>query len=197
MRLVSDRDIMGRSIAFPPGVPVERVTLMRRAFEAVMKDKDFLADGHHAMEEIIPKSGGDVEGFVARILEFDVAQEKWTGRFWKYRLEINNNNIGDFNMVDATTGLIIERDNGEGEAWQACTGPAKPDCFNVAAKMKRIYKIEFNDANVGKAARKIGVRIPTLCHHDDLCLAGVCRICVVQVEGFRPLQAACAFPISC
>jgi len=47
-----------------------------------------------------------------------------------------------------------------------------------------------------KAARKIGVRIPTLCHHDDLCLAGVCRVCVVQVEGFRPLQAACAFPIS-
>ncbi|CAK0760525.1 NADP-reducing hydrogenase subunit HndD [Azospirillaceae bacterium] len=46
------------------------------------------------------------------------------------------------------------------------------------------------------AARKIGVRIPTLCHHDDLCVAGVCRMCVVHVEGFRTLQAACAYPIT-
>ena len=56
-----------------------------------------------------------------RILEFDVAAQKWTGRHWKYKLEINGNNIGDFNMIDATTGLIIERDNGEGEQWQGCT----------------------------------------------------------------------------
>jgi len=46
------------------------------------------------------------------------------------------------------------------------------------------------------AARHIGVRIPTLCHHPDLCVAGVCRICVVEVEGQRALQAACAFPIT-
>jgi hypothetical protein len=91
-----------------------------------------------------------------RILEFDVAQEKWTGRFWKYKLEINGNNIGDFNMIDGSTGLIIERDNGEGEAWQGCTGPARPDCFNEPARMKRIYKIELNDANAGSFVRKIG-----------------------------------------
>jgi iron-only hydrogenase group A len=46
------------------------------------------------------------------------------------------------------------------------------------------------------AARRIGVRIPTLCHHPDLCVAGVCRVCVVEVEGQRALQAACAFPIT-
>jgi len=46
------------------------------------------------------------------------------------------------------------------------------------------------------AARKAGVRIPTLCHHDDLCSSGVCRICVVAVEGMRTLQAACATPIT-
>ena len=42
----------------------------------------------------------------------------------------------------------------------------------------------------------MGVRIPTLCHHPDLCVAGVCRVCVVEVEGQRALQAACAFPIT-
>ncbi len=47
-----------------------------------------------------------------------------------------------------------------------------------------------------EAAKKIGVRIPTLCYHDDLCIAGVCRVCVVEVEGQRTLQAACAYPIT-
>jgi len=46
------------------------------------------------------------------------------------------------------------------------------------------------------AAKSIGVRIPTLCHHPDLEVAGICRICVVEVEGQRTLQAACAYPIT-
>jgi iron-only hydrogenase group A len=46
------------------------------------------------------------------------------------------------------------------------------------------------------AARQLGIRIPTLCHHPDLCVAGVCRICVVEVEGQRALQAACAYPVT-
>lgn len=44
------------------------------------------------------------------------------------------------------------------------------------------------------AAKKINVRIPTLCHHEDLCVAGNCRICVVQVEGSRTLTASCSTP---
>jgi NADH-quinone oxidoreductase subunit G/[NiFe] hydrogenase diaphorase moiety small subunit len=47
-----------------------------------------------------------------------------------------------------------------------------------------------------EAARQVGIRIPTLCYHQDLCIAGVCRICVVEIEGQRTLQAACAYPIS-
>ena len=47
-----------------------------------------------------------------------------------------------------------------------------------------------------EAARRAGVRIPTLCHHPDLCVAGVCRVCVVEVEGQRALQAACAYPLT-
>jgi NADH dehydrogenase/NADH:ubiquinone oxidoreductase subunit G len=46
------------------------------------------------------------------------------------------------------------------------------------------------------AAKQIGINIPTLCHHEDLCIAGVCRICVVEVSGQRTLQAACSFPIT-
>ncbi len=47
-----------------------------------------------------------------------------------------------------------------------------------------------------EAARQLGIRVPTLCYHEDLCLAGVCRICVVEVEGQRTLQAACSYPIT-
>ncbi|MCX6150123.1 MAG: NADH-dependent [FeFe] hydrogenase, group A6 [Ignavibacteriales bacterium] len=46
------------------------------------------------------------------------------------------------------------------------------------------------------ACKENQIHIPTLCHHPDLCVAGVCRICVVEVEGMRTLQASCAFPIT-
>jgi NADH-quinone oxidoreductase subunit G/[NiFe] hydrogenase diaphorase moiety small subunit len=46
------------------------------------------------------------------------------------------------------------------------------------------------------AAKQVGINIPTLCHHPDLCVAGVCRVCSVEVEGMRTLQAACAFPVT-
>jgi hypothetical protein len=92
-----------------------------------------------------------------RILEFDVQGEKWTGRHWQYVLEQNGLAIGDFNMIDATTGMIIERDNGEGTADKACLqGQKQPTCFSDIAKFKRVYKIELSDENVGSPARKIG-----------------------------------------
>ncbi|MGJ5206672.1 esterase-like activity of phytase family protein [Bradyrhizobium sp. HKCCYLR20261] len=92
----------------------------------------------------------------SRILEFDVAAEKFTGRYWQYVFEQNGNAIGDFNMIDPTQGLIIERDNGEGTADKACPQGTRGDnCFPDLAKFKRVYKIELSDANVGKPVRKI------------------------------------------
>ncbi len=93
-----------------------------------------------------------------RIIELDVASKTWTGRSWLYPLSEGGEAIGDFNMIDETTALVIERDNGAGTATQACADPKKPEptCFAVPAKHKRIYKIEMTDENAGKAARKIG-----------------------------------------
>lgn len=90
------------------------------------------------------------------ILEFDVARGDYTGRQWKYLLEVNGNNIGDFNMIDATTGLIIERDNGEGDIETACNGPARPDCQNIPAKFKRVYKVDLGQPDADGFVRKIG-----------------------------------------
>jgi hypothetical protein len=100
-----------------------------------------------------------VDGKTAlRIVEFDVAGKAWTGRSWLYPLADGGEAIGDFNMIDATTGLVIERDNGAGVTGQACADAAnaKPDCFARASKVKRIYKIEMTDENAGNAVRKIG-----------------------------------------
>ncbi|MDE2183740.1 MAG: [FeFe] hydrogenase, group A [Alphaproteobacteria bacterium] len=56
-----------------------------------------------------------------------------------------------------------------------------------------------------EAARKVNIAIPTLCHHADLCSDAVkkpviaasnCRMCLVDVEGQRALQASCALPIN-
>ena len=44
------------------------------------------------------------------------------------------------------------------------------------------------------AARQAGVIIPTLCYHKDLCIAGNCRVCVVEIAGQKRLSAACATP---
>lgn len=92
-----------------------------------------------------------------RVIEFSVAEEKWTGRHWKYVLEANGLAIGDFNMIDGTTGLVIERDNGEGTADKACPADKRAEnCFHDQAKFKRVVKIEMTEANVGQPVRKIG-----------------------------------------
>jgi NADP-reducing hydrogenase subunit HndD len=46
------------------------------------------------------------------------------------------------------------------------------------------------------AAKLLKINIPTLCNHDDLCVAGNCRVCVVEQKGARTLIASCATPVS-
>jgi hypothetical protein len=92
-----------------------------------------------------------------RILEFDVDKGAWTGRSWKYALEAATNSIGDFNLIDATTGLIIERDDTEGDPVLACAaGAIRVDCFNVPAKFKRIYKVDLGQADGDGFVKKVG-----------------------------------------
>ncbi len=45
------------------------------------------------------------------------------------------------------------------------------------------------------AARAAGVRIPTLCYHDDLVPFGSCGLCIVKQEGSAKIIRACATPV--
>ena len=42
-----------------------------------------------------------------------------------------------------------------------------------------------------EAAREHGGDVPTICYHDATTANGLCRMCVVEVEGARVLQPAC------
>ncbi len=47
------------------------------------------------------------------------------------------------------------------------------------------------------AAQKLGIPIPTLCHHDGLVPDGNCRLCTVEIDdrGRKKLVASCMYPI--
>jgi NADP-reducing hydrogenase subunit HndD len=51
-------------------------------------------------------------------------------------------------------------------------------------------------ATILTAARLANIQIPTLCYHEDLCVAGNCRVCVVEQKGVKNLVASCATPVS-
>ncbi|RUM05608.1 esterase-like activity of phytase family protein [Rhizobium chutanense] len=148
-----------------PGNPAAKMPVfnLKRSggFEGLAMSKDG-AKLYGLLEGALYKDDGQMEtvdGHTAvRVIEFDVASKKWTGRSWLYPFEDKGVSIGDFNMLDDTTALVIERDSGAGTKDKACADPKqpKPDCFEAPAELKRVYKIEFNDANVGKAVRKIG-----------------------------------------
>ena len=169
---VFDTKVDGKVVRSPdapgvlmPGAPDAKPTAFdvkrSKGFEGMASSKDgsklyALLEG--ALWNEAAKAYENVGGKqVLRVLEFDVKSEQWTGRHWKYVLEANHHAIGDFNMIDANMGLIIERDNGEGTADKACPADQKrTDCFHDLAKFKRVYKIEMSDANVGGEIRKVG-----------------------------------------
>jgi tripartite-type tricarboxylate transporter receptor subunit TctC len=57
----------------PPGVPSNRIALLRAAFNATMKDPGFVSDARQLNLEIIPMSGEAMQAKIERILGFDAA----------------------------------------------------------------------------------------------------------------------------
>lgn len=47
-----------------------------------------------------------------------------------------------------------------------------------------------------KAAKVLGETVPTICYHDHTTANGLCRLCVVEVEGARVLSPACVAQVS-
>jgi iron-only hydrogenase group A len=65
----------------------------------------------------------------------------------------------------------------------------------VYLKINNINVNAENEMTILDAAKSVGIHIPTLCHMKGLTPTGACRICVVEVEGYRGLIPSCAFPV--
>jgi NADH dehydrogenase/NADH:ubiquinone oxidoreductase subunit G len=47
-----------------------------------------------------------------------------------------------------------------------------------------------------EAAKSIHRDIPVYCYHEKLGPAGLCRVCLVEIEGMPKLQIACNTPVA-
>ena len=61
LTLILMRQEPGRPVAAPPGVPADRLAALRRAFDATMKDPDFVAEAEKLQLEIEPLTGAQID----------------------------------------------------------------------------------------------------------------------------------------
>jgi tripartite-type tricarboxylate transporter receptor subunit TctC len=71
LKLVFATQEMGRPYAAPPGVPAARLTALRRAFDATMKDPDFLAQARKRRLEIDAITGEEITGLMEELYKTD------------------------------------------------------------------------------------------------------------------------------
>jgi tripartite-type tricarboxylate transporter receptor subunit TctC len=65
--LVVSQQVFQRSYIVPPGTPPELVKILRTAFDATMKDEQFLADAVKMKISITPLSGQQVQDIVTKL----------------------------------------------------------------------------------------------------------------------------------
>ena len=65
--VIFDKYQMGRPFFVPPGVPIERVEILRAAFDAVMKDSALIAEAAQLKLELSPLSGREVQALIERL----------------------------------------------------------------------------------------------------------------------------------
>jgi tripartite-type tricarboxylate transporter receptor subunit TctC len=58
---------IGRPFVAPPGLAPDRLKLLRDAFDATMKDPDFIADARQQKLEVMPESGADLAALINKI----------------------------------------------------------------------------------------------------------------------------------
>lgn len=67
LKLVLSGQTMARPFATPPGVPADRLAVLRKAFDDTMKDPDFLAETKRARMEINPITGQEIDTLLREV----------------------------------------------------------------------------------------------------------------------------------
>jgi tripartite-type tricarboxylate transporter receptor subunit TctC len=60
--------ILGRSLAAPPGTAADMVALLRKAFEDMLRDPEFIAEAKQTKLRILPRSGEDLQAAIEEAL---------------------------------------------------------------------------------------------------------------------------------
>ncbi|KKB12894.1 hypothetical protein VE25_04890 [Devosia geojensis] len=84
---------------------------------------------------------------VLQLLEFDTEAGAWSDTIRYYPLEDATHAIGDFNIIEGTRALIIERDNNEGDP--------RDESVEKPAAFKRIYLVDLERADADGVLEKI------------------------------------------
>lgn len=94
------------------------------------------------LEKPLLAGDGTPEGDFLRVIQFDPETRSWTGNSYKFALTDGAVAIGDFNFIDDTRALVIERDAGQGHPSRACPEGQTDGCFPNPAQVKRITLID-------------------------------------------------------
>src|SRR5262249_19785822 len=66
--LLEVQQYVGRSVYTTPGVPADRLAVLRRAFDETLKDPDFLARMHSAKLDLLSRPGEETQAYVAKVM---------------------------------------------------------------------------------------------------------------------------------
>lgn len=68
--LIYNRDVLGRPVAGPPGMPAERTKILRAAFQALLSDAEFRQAADKQFLPLAPQSGEEVEAMMKAIAAY-------------------------------------------------------------------------------------------------------------------------------
>lgn len=108
------------------------------------------------MEKPLLGEDGKPAGTALPVRAFDPAKGEWTGAEFKFALAEGATAIGDFNFIDETRALVIERDNGEGLPALKCAGDPAPNCFPLPAMVKRVVLIDTAQIDAEGFVKRLG-----------------------------------------
>lgn len=139
------------------------------------------------LEKPLLGEDGKPEGDFLRVITFDTNKGEWTGKSFRFRLAPGAAAIGDFNFIDDTRALVIERDNGEGDPSLACKTDDKSACYPIPAKVKNIVLVDTAKIDSEGYIHRIG-------HIDLMDIQDPDNKAILKTAADRDLKGKFTFP---
>ena len=139
------------------------------------------------LEKPLLGEDGKPEGAFLRVITFDTGKGDWTGNSYRFRLAEGAAAIGDFNFIDETRALVIERDNGEGDPSLECKTDDKTACYPQPAKVKNIVLVDTASIDDEGYIKRIGsINLMDIQDPDNKA--------IVETQADRDLTGKFTFP---